>query len=104
VNRFSSRWGLLVWGLAGYFLLLSGLVIPQTVSHATHHAHHQAATHADVLCSWLCAAGQDIETTTVSGGWAFRPIGALETHAPPSLPNLVSLDQTSRGPPAGSFS
>jgi hypothetical protein len=52
-------------GLVACLLLLSALVYVQTVRHAAHHAHHQAATHASPLCSWLCAAGQGLEGVTV---------------------------------------
>jgi hypothetical protein len=33
--------------------------------HLAHHGHHQSAAHATVLCSWLCAAGQGVETAAV---------------------------------------
>jgi hypothetical protein len=52
-------------GLIACLLLLSALVYAQTVRHAAHHVHHQAATHASALCSWLCAAGQGLEGVTV---------------------------------------
>lgn len=48
--------------LAGVLLLLGGLIYPASVPHELHHAHHQAATHATALCSWLCAAGHMAET------------------------------------------
>jgi len=34
----------------------------QSPAHAFHHSHHQASTHASLLCSWMCAAGQVDQT------------------------------------------
>ena len=56
---------LLAVGLAVCILLLSGLVYPQAVAHAAHHAHHKAATHATALCTWMCAAGQGLEAIQI---------------------------------------
>ena len=47
-------------------LILGGILQKQAVAHALHHAHHTAATHASILCSWMCAAShvvQSAETT-----------------------------------------
>lgn len=52
-------------GLVVCILLLSGVVYPQVVAHAAHHAHHKAATHASALCTWMCAAGQVLATVSV---------------------------------------
>lgn len=49
---------ILAVGLALCLLILSGVMYPQTVAHAAHHAHHKAATHSTALCTWMCAAGQ----------------------------------------------
>ncbi len=49
--------------LVGWLVLLSGLVYPQLTAHAAQHNHHNAATHATALCSWLCAAGHTAEGT-----------------------------------------
>lgn len=45
---------------------ISGVASAQSVLHESHHnAHHQAATHGSVFCSWMCAAGQAGEAATV---------------------------------------
>jgi hypothetical protein len=59
MSRIAAR--TIVWCLFGSLLLLSGLMYPLTVPHAAHHAHHNAATHATVLCNWMCAAGQAVD-------------------------------------------
>src|SRR5678810_955854 len=47
-------------------LSVGGLAQAQSVEHAGHHAHHQAATHSTVLCSWMCAAGTVLDSAVVS--------------------------------------
>jgi hypothetical protein len=46
-------------------LSVGGLAQAQSVEHAGHHAHHQAATHSTVLCSWMCAAGTVLDSAVV---------------------------------------
>jgi hypothetical protein len=89
-------------GVTVCLLLLSGLAYPQTVTHAGHHAHHTAKTHASVLCSWMCAAGQVFEGATV----------VLQSdRGPVSFASLIVLQEpvsavhhtvSSRGPPSHS--
>jgi hypothetical protein len=80
-------------------LLLSGLVYPQTVAHAGHHAHHTAKTHASVLCSWMCAAGQVFEGTTVVVQSDRNPIGFADLVVVIEPGNAVHSVSFSRGPP-----
>lgn len=51
--------------LACWLVLLSGIVYPQLTSHAAKHAHHNAATHATALCSWLCVAADSVLSLAV---------------------------------------
>ena len=90
---------ILVWALAACLLLANGLVYPQTIPHAVHHAHHTAATHASVLCAWLCAAGQSLEGREPIYEGYVHSLGF--TVLPPELPllNPLSTFPTSRGPP-----
>lgn len=44
---------------------LSGVVYPQITAHIGQHEHHNAATHATALCSWLCIAADAVESTVV---------------------------------------
>jgi hypothetical protein len=71
-----------VLGLVAGLLLLGGLGSAQATTHALHHAHHQAATHATAFCSWLCAAGQGAEAQTV---W-------LAVDRAPSAPAVSSVE------------
>ncbi|HEV8539940.1 MAG TPA: hypothetical protein VGQ60_02145 [Nitrospiraceae bacterium] len=90
---------ILTWGLVACLLLLSGLVYAQTVEHTVHHAHHQAATHGSVLCSWLCAAGQGLEGVTIvlQACLGLLALAVLSlSHKPITLP-LFFFE--TRGPP-----
>lgn len=84
-------------------LSVGGLAQAQSVEHAGHHAHHQAATHSTVLCSWMCAAGTVLDSTAASFQTEFSPIALLilPQTAQPSL----ELCQTcpSRAPPSFSL-
>src|SRR5262249_35969848 len=84
-------------------LSVGGLAQAQSVEHAGHHAHHQAATHGTLLCSWMCAAGTLLDSTTVSFQTEFSPI-ALLTLPQTTQPSL-ELCQTcpSRAPPSFSL-
>jgi len=90
-------------GLALCLLLVSGLIYAQTVPHTFHHARHQAATHATVLCTWLCAAGQVLDGTPVV---VQADLGPVSDQQQPlvSKPLSVELPTTpARGPPSLSF-
>lgn len=56
----------LVWSLLLCLVLANGLMAAPSVAHAAKHGSHQAGTHSTGLCAWLCAAGQGIETSSVS--------------------------------------
>src|SRR5262245_19962567 len=51
--------------LAPWLVALSGIVYPQLTAHMGQHDHHNAATHATVLCSWLCIAADAVAGTVV---------------------------------------
>jgi len=81
-------------------LSVGGLAQAQAVEHAGHHAHHQAATHGTVLCSWICAAGTILDSAVVTFQAELSPI-ALTT-LPHSTDPSIELCQTSpsRAPPS----
>lgn len=87
-------------GVTVCLLLLSGLAYPQTVAHAGHHAHHTAKTHASVLCSWMCAAGQVFEGTTAVLQSDRSPIGIASQVAVQEPVSHVLSTAFSRGPPS----
>jgi hypothetical protein len=85
--------------LAVCLILLSGLVYAQSVPHATHHAHHKAATHASVLCSWMCAAGQVLEGSAVFLPAAGGLVSVLALHILDEPLTVTLPSSSSRGPP-----
>jgi len=87
-------------GLALCLLTLSGVMYPQTVAHAAHHAHHKSATHSTALCTWMCAAGQAQESVSFHfqvETEIFHPVDHLNLHAP--IEALFTFLAT-RGPPS----
>lgn len=90
--------------LACALLALQGVVYPHMLEHLSQHAHHEAGVHGTVVCSWMCAAGQDLE-----------PVPEL---VPVTIPFVTLIDDilfdslsiesralwTSRGPPNSSRS
>ncbi|MCX5722929.1 MAG: hypothetical protein NTX84_00100 [Nitrospirae bacterium] len=81
-------------------LSVGGLAQAQSVEHAGHHAHHQAATHGTVLCSWMCEAGTLFDSAVVPFQAELSLI-SLITRSPSTQPS-VELCQTfsSRAPPS----
>lgn len=80
-------------------LSVGGLAQAQSVEHAGHHAHHQAATHGTVLCSWMCAVGQGWETVVAPTPHELFPIELLELASIDGLPVRHECVPTTRGPP-----
>jgi hypothetical protein len=80
-------------------LSVGGLAQAQSVEHAGHHAHHQAATHGTVLCSWMCAAGQAGEAATLLGPLEVIPHEFVEVTSAYKVPTIFSNILASRGPP-----
>jgi hypothetical protein len=80
-------------------LSVGGLAQAQLVEHAGHHAHHQAATHGTVLCSWMCAAGQAGEAATLVVPLEVIPHEFVEITSADQVPTIFSIILVSRGPP-----
>jgi len=80
-------------------LAVGGLASAQSISHETHHAHHHKATHGTVLCTWMCAAGQILDTATAPPLIERSPISRVEFCALPECPSNFSSPLVSRGPP-----
>jgi hypothetical protein len=93
-----------IGALAGWLVLLSGLVYPQLTAHASQHVHHNAATHATALCSWLCAAGHTAESVAPPAlTCPTRQSQQVEVEYL-ATESSVLLPGTSRGPPSVALS
>jgi len=97
-SRRSSR--SLALGVALCLLVLGGLAYPQTVGHAAHHTHHTATTHASVLCSWLCAAGQGLDGTPIVLNAAFGSVALASIAVAQQPAGFAPFTTPSRGPPS----
>src|SRR5262245_3569151 len=84
-------------------LVVGGLASAQALTHESHHAHHQKATHSTVLCSWLCAAGQVLDSTSAPYLVEQSPVARVEQTAFQSVPHVTLASVTSRGPPSSSI-
>ena len=85
--------------LATWLVLLSGIVYPQLTAHASQHAHHDATTHATVLCSWLCMAadaGEGTSTHLIPS----EPVDVIEQEfLEPQISAVLTVQPPSRAPP-----
>ncbi|HSS29884.1 MAG TPA: hypothetical protein VLL06_02590 [Nitrospiraceae bacterium] len=84
-------------------LSVGGVAQAQMVEHAGHHAHHQAATHGTVLCSWMCAAGTVLDTAVVPFQIELSPL-AFITSSNSAQPSIEACQtSSSRAPPSFSL-
>jgi len=80
-------------------LVVGGLASAQSITHESHHAHHQKATHGTVLCSWMCAAGQILDAGAAPMLIEQPPVSLPESAAYLFVPHTAPDNITSRGPP-----
>jgi len=83
-------------------LVIGGLAATQSLAHEFQHSHHQKATHGTVLCSWMCAAGQVLDTFGQPALIERSPITWAEPAALLEFGAEFSAIITSRGPPTHS--
>ena len=91
--------GLLVLSM----LVVSGLASAQVITHEPHHAHHQAATHGTLLCSWMCAAGTVLDTAVVTFQAELSPIAFITLPNSAQPPLETCRTSSSRAPPSSSL-
>jgi hypothetical protein len=88
-----------VAGFALWLVALSGIVYPQLTAHMGQHEHHNAATHATALCSWLCIAADAVEGTSVH----FTPVEQFalveQEFLGSQISAILSIQPPSRAPP-----
>jgi hypothetical protein len=84
-------------------LVVGGLASAQSITHESHHAHHQKATHGTVLCSWMCAAGQVLDSIATPILVEQLPVARAEQPAFERVLSTALESPTSRGPPSFSI-
>ncbi len=94
----------LILGVLTCFLVMSGVVSSQAASHSLHHAHHNAATHSNILCSLMCAAGQVVNVAEPVFDAPLTILHALEVSSVHPVTLTVPTLRFSRGPPVPSLS
>ena len=92
----------IVLGLVLCLLSLSGIATAQSVAHVTHHSHHQAATHATALCSWLCTAGQGLFSFQVVLAVGSQALWSVPLPSGPFSPCASPVFFQPRAPPRAS--
>ena len=91
---------ILVGCLVVCLLVVSGVLTAQAVEHSQHHSQHHKGTHATLICSWFCAAGQTLEADTVlveAPAASFIPVAI---HLPHFLQEFHLVSSVSRAPPS----
>jgi hypothetical protein len=89
-----------VWALVLCLVLTNGFMAAPSVAHAEHHGtHHDAGTHASGICAWLCAAGQEVEPSSVNLTSVLQLVGLSRNVSADSVVPLFSSDLFARGPP-----
>lgn len=83
-------------------LVIGGFASAQALTHESQHSHHQKATHGTVLCSWMCAAGQAGETTTILVPSDVIPLEFVELSLSGQFQAACSNQLATRGPPLSS--
>lgn len=80
-------------------LVVGGLASAQSITHESHHAHHQKATHGTVLCSWMCAAGQVLDGHEAPYLIEQSPVVLSDNTTFLFIPHTTLDSAASRGPP-----
>ena len=90
---------LVVGGFALWLVALSGIVYPHLTAHMAQHEHHNAATHATALCSWLCIAADAVEGTSAY----FAPVEQIvflgQQDMGPQVGAILTVQPPARAPP-----
>ncbi len=90
---------IIVGGFTLWLVALSGIVYPQLTAHIGEHQHHNAATHATALCSWLCIAADAVEGPSVQLA-PFEQVALTELEVFESqISPVLNLQPPSRAPP-----
>ena len=84
-------------------LVIGGFASAQSLNHESQHSHHQKATHSTVLCSWMCAAGQVLDSNAAPYLIEHSPAAVVEQLAFQLVPHTILDSPTSRGPPSHSI-
>ena len=88
-----------VGGFALWLVALSGIVYPQITAHMGQHEHHNQATHATALCSWLCIAADAVEGTSVCFAPVEHVVFLEQQRIGPQIDPILAVQPPARAPP-----
>ena len=91
---------LFVGCLIGCLLLMGGVLTAQAVAHSQQHAQHHHGTHATLLCTWFCAAGQTLETDRVLVEGPVEALLKIDHECPIHPPDILVMSPVSHAPPS----
>jgi hypothetical protein len=80
-------------------LVIGGFASAQALTHESQHAHHQKATHGTVLCSWMCAAGQVLDSLSAPALTEQSPVAFADEVISQLISFFTVQSVSSRGPP-----
>ena len=82
------------------FAFVTGALTIQVTKHSIHHTHqHTATTHASPLCTWMCTAGQVLQTFDVALPAPVHTVVPLKALQPSTVVVSAKRDTPSRSPP-----
>lgn len=81
-------------------LVIGGFASAQSLTHESQHSHHQKATHSTVLCSWMCAAGQVLDSLSAPPLAEQSPVAFVDEFVPQRISLFSVRVVFSRGPPS----
>jgi len=91
---------ILASGLLACFLFVSIGLASQAAAHTLHHAKHQSSTHASLLCSWVCSAGQVVQVGELGINGPFSTLYLVEINPTFATDALIAWSPPSRAPPS----
>ena len=91
---------ILASGLLACFLFVSIGLASQAAAHTLPHAKHQASTHASLLCSWVCSAGQVVQTQELGIDGPFSSLYLEEVESSLAIDGIIAWSPPSRAPPS----
>jgi len=82
------------------FLIVGSVLTAQAVEHSQHHSQHHQGTHATLLCSWFCAAGQTLETDRIMVDGPGEFLFKADHWRPITPKKILVILPVSRAPPS----
>ncbi len=80
-------------------LVLGGVLSSHTLVHPDHYGHHSTKMHAELLCAWMCAAGQVLQVSDPAFLGPSHVLWAADWRIFSSVDLLLVQSSHSRDPP-----